>query len=133
MSKLIPFLYVDQALEAIDFYKEVFDAKQVGEMTMLENIPGMERFKNKVGHCTLQIDGDSFFVADTLGDYPLKKGQSIQLVIDLGTEERLRSAFTKLSQEGQIKQELHEVFWGALFGSVEDKFGVTWQIYYGHK
>ncbi len=133
MSKLIPFLYLDNALEAIEFYKEVFNAKVQGEITMLENIPGNEKFKGKVGHCSIMFDDTVIFIGSTLEEYPLDQGDDIQLVMDLGSKERLHKVFESLLQDGKLKQELHEVFWGALFGSVKDKFGVTWQIYYGHK
>ena len=133
MSKVITFLYLDNALEAIEFYKEVFGAEVQGEMTMLENIPGNERFKGKVGHCSLKFDDTILFIADTLEDYPLQKGDDKQVVYDLGSEERLHKVFDTLKAEGEVKAKLQEVFWGALFGSVKDKYGVTWQIYYGHK
>lgn len=133
MSKVIPFLYLDNALEAIEYYKDVFAAIVQGEITMLDQATGNEKFKGKVGHCNLLLDDTVLFIGDTLEEYPLQKGDDIQLVFDLGTEERLRKAFKTLAKDGEIKQELQEVFWGALFGSVKDKYGVTWQIYYGHK
>ena len=133
MSKLITFLYLDRALEAIEYYKEVFGATVLGDITMLENIPGNERFVGKVGHCSLMLDDTVIFIGDTLEDYALAKGDDKQLVFDLGSEERLHRVFDTLAKDGEVKSKLQEVFWGALFGSVKDKYGVTWQIYYGHK
>lgn len=133
MGELIPFITVENCLEAIEFYKEVFGAKLQDGMTMLENVPGMAKHKGKVGHATLWIGENRFFINDALDDYPLKAGDRIQFVLDLETEEVLRNTFDMLQREGEIISELQEVFWGALFGTVKDKFGVTWQIYYGHK
>lgn len=133
MSKLIPFVTVENALEAIEFYKDVFGASVNGDITMLENVPGMEKHKGKVGHCSLLVKDTVIFVNDYLEEYPLAPGDRIQLVLELENEEELRNAFSKLAKKGQVTQELHEVFWGALFGGVKDEFGVTWQIYYGHK
>ena len=81
----------------------------------------------------MQIGGFRIFFNDSIERNPLKKGNQIQLVLDLESEENLRNAFETLAKEGNIVQKLHEVFWGALFGTVKDKYGVTWQIYYGHK
>ena len=133
MSKLIPFITVDNALEAIKFYGYVFDAKLVGEITMLDQVPGMNKpeYAGKVGHSTLDIMGSNIFINDTLDEFSLTPGDRIQLV--LGTEGALKKAFDSLRKEGKVIQELHEVFWGALFGTIKDKFGVTWQLYYGHK
>ena len=63
----------------------------------------------------------------------MTSGDRIQMVLDMETEENLKTSFTKLAKEGKVVMELQEVFWGALFGTVKDKFGVTWQMYFGHK
>jgi PhnB protein len=135
MSKIIPFVTVKGALQALEFYKEIFHVKQVGDITMLSNIDGFEdhKFEGKVGHMTIELGESTFFMNDFLYEYPVDEGTNIQFVVDLESEENLRKAFISLSEDGEIIEELHEVFWGALFGTVKDKFGVTWQIYYGHK
>lgn len=133
MSELITFVTVDNCLEAIEFYKTVFGAEVVGDITMLEQVPGMEKHIGKVGHSTLKFGNSRIFLNDITTDYPLAKGDRIQLVLDLETETQLRTAFNELKKEGKVISELQEVFWGALFGTVKDKFDVTWQLYYGHK
>lgn len=133
MSEIITFVSVDNCLEAIEFYKDVFKAEVVGEMTMLENIPGFEEYKGKVGHSTLQIGDSRMFMNDALEEFPMTIGERVQLVLDMETEEELKTAFKKLVNGGKVVMELQEVHWGALFGTVKDKYGVTWQIYYGHK
>ena len=135
MGQLIPFITVDNATAAIAFYKDVFGATVRGEITMLDQVPGMDKsvYQDKIGHCTLQIQDSVIFINDALDDYPLTPGDRIQLVLDLGSEEELKTAFSKLAKAGKIVEDLQEVFWGALFGTVKDQFGVTWQLYYGHK
>lgn len=133
MGELIAFVTVDNCLEAIEYYKDVFGAKLQNGMTMLEDIPGMEKHIGKVGHATLEIGSSRIFINDSLVDYPITIGDNIQLVLDMDTEENLKNAYKKLMNGGKVTQELQEVHWGALFGVVKDKFGVTWQIYYGHK
>lgn len=132
---VIPFLSVNNALEAISFYKKVFKAEVNQEMTMLQNISGYEteEYKDKVGHCTMIIQGSTIFINDIIEQNPLKKGDNIQFVLNYNTEEELRNTFKTLAETGEIKAELQEVFWGALFGTVKDKYGVTWQMYWGHK
>ena len=133
MGEIITFITVDNCLEAIEFYKEVFNAEVLGEMTMLEDIPGMEEHQGKVGHSTLQIGTSRFFMNDAIEEFPMAIGDRIQLVLDMETEEELREAFGKLVKDGEMVVDLQEVHWGALFGTVKDKFGVTWQLYFGHK
>lgn len=132
---IIPFLSVNNALEAIEYYKKVFKAEMNQKMTMLKEIPGFEapEYEDKVGHSTLIIGGSTLFVNDLLEKYPKTIGDNIQFVLDYETEEELRSVFNEVAKEGKIIEELQEVHWGALFGTVLDKYGVTWQMYYGHK
>jgi len=135
MSKLIPFITIDNAASAIEFYKEVFNAEVLGEITMLSNVPGVDqsKYQGKIGHCSLKISDSTIFINDSIEEYPLTPGDRIQLVLELESEETLKKAFEKLAKQGKIIEELQEVFWGALFGTVKDQYGVTWQIYYGHK
>lgn len=132
---IIPFVSVNNSLEAIDYYKDVLKAEQNQQMTMLSDIPGFEakEFHNKVGHATLIIQGSTLFINDLIDKYPLQQGDNIQFVLNYETEEELRNVFTKVAKDGEVKQELQEVHWGALFGTVKDKFGITWQMYHGHK
>lgn len=132
---IIPFVSVNNCLEAIDFYKKVLKAEHSQEMTMLSDIPGYEagEYKDKVGHATLVIQGSTIFLNDIIESNKLAQGDNIQFVLNFETEEELRDVFNKLKQEGEVKLELQDVHWSALFGSVKDKFGVTWQIYTGHK
>ena len=135
MSEIISFVTVKNCLDAIDYYKEVFGAELVGEMTMMNDIKGFEsmEYKGMVGHATLLIGKTTIFMCDSLNDHVLEKGNNIQFVLNLENEESLKSKFKKISDEGKVIEDLHEVFWGALFGTVKDKFGIYWQLYYGHK
>lgn len=135
MSEIIPFVTVKNAVEAIEFYKYVFNAELQGEITWLKNIGGFEgpEYEGKVGHSTLKFGESRIFLNDWLEKYPYEFGEHIQLVYNFEDEKSLKEAFKKLSEEGKVVQELQEVFWGALFGTVKDKYNVTWQVYYGHK
>lgn len=133
--ELISYVSVKGANAAFELYKDVFGAEIVGDVTTLDMIDGFTDLKHKglVGHMTIQIGTSRFFIKDYLEDYPHVEGDHIQFVANFETEAELKSAFAKLSKDGTIIHELQEVFWGALFGSVKDEFGITWQIYTGHK
>ncbi|QMS85361.1 VOC family protein [Candidatus Xianfuyuplasma coldseepsis] len=135
MGQIIPFVTVDNAMDAIAFYKDVFGAEIQGDITMLEDVPGMDKstYKGKVGHCTLKIHDSTLFINDAIDEVMLTPGDRIQFVLELPDEKTLRTTFENLSLSGKVVSELQEVFWGALFGTVKDQFNITWQIYYGHK
>jgi len=131
MGTIIPFVTVDDAASAIAFYKDVFNAEVQGEITMLQSVPGMDlpEYAGKIGHCNLRIYDSVIFINDAIEQHPLQPGDRIQLVLDLPDEETLKRVFKLLSLEGTVVQPLETVFWGGLFGTVKDKFGVNWQIY----
>ena len=132
---IIPFVSVYNALEAIDFYKKVLNAEMNQEMTMLQSVPGYEaeEYHGKVGHSTLVIQNSTIFLNDIIAQNPLEQGDNIQFVLSFDTEQELRHVFDLMKENGEVKSELQEVFWGALFGSVKDKYGIIWQMYWGHK
>jgi PhnB protein len=44
------------------------------------------------------------------------------------SEDEARELYKKLSAGGRIEMELQKMFWGALYASFADKFGVQWMI-----
>jgi PhnB protein len=46
------------------------------------------------------------------------------------SKDALNTLFDFLSEGGTIIQALKEEFWGAIFGSVKDKFGIYWSLNY---
>ena len=39
-----------------------------------------------------------------------------------------RRLFAALAEGGKVTMELQDMFWGAYFGSLTDKFGVQWMV-----
>ena len=55
-------------------------------------------------------------------------GNNMYINLHLDSKEETKRLFDALSQDGKIEQELEVMFWGAYFGSCEDKFGVRWMF-----
>jgi PhnB protein len=116
--------------EAMEFYKEVFG----GELTMQTygEVPGdkpeeMQGMDDKIMHATLRTDAIHFMATDSTRKE--KFGESfISLSLGGSDEETLRGYFEKLSEGGKVTAELKKEFWGDLFGTVTDKFGVDWMV-----
>ena len=58
----------------------------------------------------------------------VEKGNHIWLSIDLESEEELKAIYNALSQNGKIKMELQDTFWGTKYGVITDKFGLIWEL-----
>ena len=47
------------------------------------------------------------------------------LCMNCSSAEEINSFFNNLSSDGKIIEPLHQSFWGATFGVITDKFGIT--------
>jgi PhnB protein len=43
-------------------------------------------------------------------------------------EEEGRQVFERLADDGNVRMPFERMFWGEMFGMVEDPFGVRWQV-----
>jgi PhnB protein len=127
-----PYLFFNgNAREAMEFYKGVFggelelteaDPEQMGAM------PNKDWFKGKLMHSSLK--GPVNLMAS---DSPQASNQAAKVEISLGgtDEAALRAIFDKLTEGGTVKQKLEKQFWGDIFGSLQDKYGVDWMMNIG--
>jgi PhnB protein len=71
--------------------------------------------------------------SDMIGPDGLNQGNNISLSLNCSSEEEIHSFFSKLSEGGKIIEPLKPQFWGAIFGCLEDKFGIRWMFNYETK
>ncbi|HMR89897.1 MAG TPA: VOC family protein [Saprospiraceae bacterium] len=140
MAKVSVYLnFASQTEEAFNFYKTVFGGEFVapgirrfGDMPPMEGLPPLpDHLRNGVMHVELPIMGD-FVLMGT--DSPVEMGFNVNvgnnmyINLHLDTKEETQRLFVALSDGGKIEQQLDIMFWGAYFGSCEDKFGVRWMF-----
>lgn len=129
--KLNPYLhFAGNAEEALNFYKEALG----GEILMINRygdspMPSDEDWKNKIMHGRLSFDDNLVMISDSFKGQPVSaNGGNIQLSIEVESEERIQEVFSKMSEGGKVTMPLAKQFWGATFGMLEDKFGVSWMF-----
>ena len=129
--KIEPYLFFDgRCDEAIEFYKQVLDAKVDMLMRFSESPdptqipPGSE---NKVMHGSLLIGDSRIMVSDGMCQGQAKfEGVSLSITAkDVIQAEQL---FAALSADGQVQMPMGETFFSPRFGMVADKFGVSWMV-----
>ena len=116
-----PYLFVDDAKAAIDFYTRAFGATEKFRLPM----------GDRIGHAEIKI-GDSFvMLADEFPDMghlsPKSRGgptSSIVLYVD-----DVDTAFPKALQAGATQDRaIEDQFWGDRMGSLTDPFGHKWSL-----
>ena len=122
-----------RAEEAIEFYKNVFDAEI--EMVMYfdqspDPLPeGMlpEGFEKKVMHASFLIGDQRVMLSDGSEERAVNhEGCSLSLTLD--SEDDIRRIYSALAEGGKKKMPLDKTFWSPLFGMVQDKFGIHWML-----
>jgi PhnB protein len=120
---LTPYLAVDDASKAIDFYKEAFGAQEVFRM------PGPD---GRIGHAELQIGDSKLMLSDPFpqsstrppSELDGKTSASIFMYV-----EDVDAAFEQATRAGAtVTMPLEDMFWGDRFGSVSDPFGHVWSL-----
>jgi PhnB protein len=125
--------------EAFNYYRSVFGGEFSGggigrfrDIPAGENTPPMpEQDKNLIMHIELPILGGHVLMGS---DAPASMGFHVnfgnQMHINLEPDSRAETKrlFEALADGGTITMDLQEMFWGALYGAVTDKFGVMWMF-----
>jgi len=119
--------------EALDFYADVFKADKSQIMRWKDapadpNFELPEAAKNLIMHAYLKIGGGEIMFADVPPNMSVVIGENISLLVSSSSVEEIKSYFHKIKNGGAIIMDLQETFWTKCYGSVRDKFGITWQF-----
>jgi len=135
MSTINPYLTFDgNCEEAFNFYKSVFGGEFVyvgrfKDMPAEFSVPDSE--KEKIMHIALPISNETILMgSDTSQAFgkALTVGDNISISINADTEDESKRLFNELSVGGNITMPFEKTFWGALFGSFTDKYGINWMV-----
>ena len=129
-----PYLYFYGRCEkAVEFYKTALGANAI-ELLRFKDAPepippGVlpPGFENKVMHGTFRVGDMSVMVSD--GNRDSSAGfQGFSLAITVPTEAETDRLFAALANGGKVGTPLGKTFWSSRFGTVTDRFGVSWMI-----
>ena len=123
--------------EAFTFYKTVFQTDYIGPIHRFGEAPPnpeqpmAESEKNLIMHVALPILGGHVLMGTDTPEAMRsghKQGTNVYLNLEPDTREEADRLFNALSEGGQIEMPIQDMFWGAYFGSLTDRFGVQWMI-----
>lgn len=128
--KLIPYIhYPGNAEEALNFYVAALNGSiqqlgRYGDSPMDTD----EDWKQKVMHARLVFDGNMIMMSDSFKGQPVSTDGNVQLSVDVEDTEKLEIVFNKMAEGGTITMPLADTFWGARFGMLKDRFGISWMF-----
>lgn len=118
--------------EAVAFYEKALNVK--AQIMRYKDLPADSGYptaagtENLVMHAHLEIGGEFIMLCDMPPEYPVKVGANIAVMLELDNAEAAKSAFEALKEGGNVGMEIQKTFWSECFGSLTDKFGISWNI-----
>jgi PhnB protein len=125
--------------EAFNFYKTVFGGDFGGMgIARFKDIPAQEGMpplaesdKNLIMHIELSITGGHVLMGtdapESMG-FHVNAGNNVHISLEPDTRAETKRLFDALSAGGKITMNLQDMFWGAYYGSVTDKYGIQWMV-----
>ncbi|PTN09787.1 VOC family protein [Mangrovibacterium marinum] len=139
MAKVSVYLnFNGQAEEAFEFYKEVFQTEYLDPIARFADVPEEEHLpelseddKNLVMHVSLPITGGFVLMGcDAPASMGMQAavGNNIHLNLQPDSRDEADRLFNALAEGGTITMPQADMFWGAYYGSLTDKYGIHWMI-----
>jgi PhnB protein len=131
--KVVPYLnFTGNAEVALKFYEHALHGTVSSLMRYGDNpMPGLpEDAHQLIMHAELHIGENRIYVSDTTEPAKLIKGNNYTVHLDCDTEDEIRHLFDHLSEGAVVDMPLEDTFWGAIFGSLIDQFGIQWTLNY---
>jgi PhnB protein len=117
-----PYLVIDGAAEAIDYYKNAFGAKE----RMRMEAPG-----NRIGHAEIEIGDSLVMLSDAFPQSTTKAPTELggtTAGVFLYVEDVDAVVKKAVDTGATVTMEVADQFWGDRFGSITDPFGHSWSI-----
>lgn len=116
--------------EVMDFYSKVLGGELAVSTFAEFGAPVSESYQDKVMHSRIDADGMTLMASDPQEGQVVAPGSNFSLSLSGGPadHERLTAVFAALAEGGEVQMPLAPAPWGASFGLLTDKFGVSWLV-----
>jgi PhnB protein len=121
-SSVTPYLIVDDAAKAIQFYEKVFGAKELMRMPA----PG-----DRIAHAELEIGDSRVMLSDENPEMNARSPRSVggtPISLMLYVEEVDKTVDRAVASGAKLRRRVEDQFWGDRMGGIEDPFGHEWNV-----
>lgn len=130
-EKLVPYLNLDgDCRAAMEFYHAVFGGDLYVQTYGEAHQETPDAMRDRVMHARLEANAVDLMASDTHPEHspPYVAGNGVHLSL-IGTDhDTLADWFAQLAEGGSIEMPLAKQFWGDVYGSLTDKFGMHWMV-----
>ena len=122
MHTVTPHLICAGAADAIEFYKNAFNAVE------LTRLPGKD---GKLMHASIRIGDSTVMLVDEAPDWGMLGPKSLKgspVALHLYVEDVDEFAARAVAAGAKITMPIADMFWGDRYGRLEDPFGHHWSV-----
>ena len=117
---VIPYLTVNGAVKAVDFYKKAF-AAEVAHVHPPDD-------KGRTMHAHVYINGSSLMMSDAFPEHghPLREPAGFNVMLPVADVDAWYDRAVKAGCTATMPPA--DMFWGDRYGQLKDPFGITWAL-----
>jgi PhnB protein len=131
MKDIIAYLTFDGTCrEAMTFYAKALGA-EIHMMTFADMPEGPKNPKDasdRIMHARLAKGSAVLMASDTMPGMPLQAGSNFSISVDCEGAAEVDKLVAALGEGGKVTLPAQDMFWGAYFGMLTDKFGIQWMF-----
>lgn len=131
--KVVPYLVFNgNAEEALKFYVDALGGSVKSLMRFGDHeMPGVtEENQNLIMHGEVVFGDNLIYLSDNFEPNNYSIGNAYTIHLDCFSEEEIKQVYEKFAAGGQVVNPLEDTFWGAVYGFVVDRFGISWSFNY---
>lgn len=127
MQKTTPFLmFHGEAEKAIQFYIALFPNSRIVSINHYSDHEA--GLAGKVIHATFSLDGQEYMAIDSRVEHGFTFTPAISIYVNCDSVGEIQYLFKQLSAGGEVLMSLDRYPFSQMFGWVNDRFGVSWQL-----
>ncbi|MEB8127445.1 glyoxalase/bleomycin resistance/extradiol dioxygenase family protein [Staphylococcus succinus] len=132
LKSVTPYLFFNGTCKvALDFYSEALGGSIKEIMTYGEANQQVTDDFDRIIHGQLEIDGQMFMLSDIpQDDSTMLEDRNVYIVLEFDSESAVTEAYERLKDGGEVQMELADMFWGAKYAKLVDKYDIGWDLSY---
>ncbi|WP_239491153.1 VOC family protein [Luteitalea sp. TBR-22] len=131
LRSVTPYLHFSgNAAQAIALYVDALGAT-VEFRQQYKDVPGGQftaEQGEQIMHATLNIGGSQLMLSDAYPGLQVAPGTNMNVAVHYTDTSIVEAQFAKLAEGGRVETPLQDTFWGARFGQLVDRFGISWMF-----
>lgn len=130
-ASVCPYLnFNGTASEAIALYEQALGAKVmfIQRFGDTPEMPTPEGMASRVMHATLSIGNTSLLISDAMPGSTVEPGTNTHVCLQYSDIADVDAHFAAMSDGATIVMPLDNTFWGARFGMLVDRYGISWMF-----